>query len=70
MLGEHAHVRAVLWICDMGDPPNKYGIESMAETLNKHEITLYLISVTNKPGPSVRKLVEQTEGEWILVGQR
>ena len=66
-LGELAKVDAVLWLCDMGDPPNKYGIESMAQTLSEHGIKLFLLSVTNKPGPSVRDLAIDSDGDWKLI---
>ena len=67
LLGEHAGVTAVLWISDMGDPPNRAGIEAMDEVLAKHQIQLFLMSLKNKPGPSLRKLVEHTEGTWMIV---
>ncbi|MEM7011746.1 MAG: hypothetical protein AAF585_09700, partial [Verrucomicrobiota bacterium] len=49
-----------------GRPPGG-GRLARRRALSKHEITLYVVSVTHKPGPSVRKLVEQTEGDWKLV---
>lgn len=67
LLGEFANATAVLWISDMGDPPNHAGIEAMVEMLNKHGITLYLLSLKNQPGPSLRKIVEGTEGTWKVV---
>ncbi|MEM8953872.1 MAG: hypothetical protein AAGD22_06955 [Verrucomicrobiota bacterium] len=65
-LGEHAGVDAVLWICDMGDPPNRYGVEAMAEVLAARGIRLYLISVASKPGPNVRKMVDGSDGGWLM----
>ena len=67
LLGKFANASAILWISDMGDPPNRYGVEAMAETLKRHGITLYLLSLKNEPGPSLRKLVEGTEGTWTVV---
>ncbi|MFT5465980.1 MAG: hypothetical protein ACI8UO_001077 [Verrucomicrobiales bacterium] len=67
LLGEFAHANAILWISDMGDSPNHSGIKAMAEALSKHEITLYILSLGNAPGPALRKLVEQTEGAWKAV---
>lgn len=67
LLGRFAHASAILWISDLGDPPNRAGIEAMAGILSKHEITLYVLSVKNRPGPAIRELVEVTEGAWKIV---
>jgi hypothetical protein len=67
LLGKHAKIDAVLWISDMGDPPNRAGVEAMAGTLAEHGIRLFLMSLRNKPGPSLRKLAEESKGIWQIV---
>lgn len=66
-LGEHAGATAVLWITDLGDPPNKAGLEALDEMLEEREIRLFLLSLKNKPTPSLRKISIESEGVWELV---
>ena len=51
----------------MMDPPNRKGVDAMAEVLAEEGVRLYLISVKAKPGPSVRKLAEESDGDWKQV---
>ena len=67
MLAEHSTANSILWITDMGDPPNRDGIESLRKVLAEHELQLFLISLKNKPSPSIRKAIEETEGYWELI---
>ena len=67
LLGKYAKVNGILWICDQGDPPNRDGVIAMKETLSRYGIQLMLVSIRGKPGPSVRKVIEGTEGIWKVV---
>ncbi|MGB0145214.1 MAG: hypothetical protein ACPGAP_10625 [Akkermansiaceae bacterium] len=67
-LAEHTTATTILWITDMGDPPSKRGVETLVEVLSKHQLQLLLLSVKNKPSPSIRKAIEATEGYWEVIG--
>ena len=66
MLAEVGKVDAILWICDMGDPSNRYGVEAMEELLAEHGLQFYVLSVGKKPSPGIRKLAEGTDGWWTV----
>ena len=65
-LAELGEVDAVLWISDMGDASNRYGVEAMKEVLATHGLQFYILSVERKPSPGIRKLAEGTDGWWTV----
>ncbi len=66
-IAQHTTATSILWITDMGDPPNRNGIESLEEVLSTHGLQLILLSTENKPSPSIRKVIGGTEGYWDLI---
>lgn len=66
MLASVGKVDAVLWICDMGDASNRYGVVAMEEVLAKYGIQFYVLSIGKRPSPSIRKLAEGTDGWWTV----
>ncbi|MCG8599469.1 MAG: hypothetical protein MI807_04950 [Verrucomicrobiales bacterium] len=66
-LAEKAEVDTVLWISDQGDPHVRDGIQFLEKILTEHELKLIVLSLKNKPSPSLRNLAEASEGSWSVV---
>ena len=66
-LAEKAGADTILWISDQGDPHVRDGIIALDEILTKHELRIFIISLKNKPTPSLRKLTEGSRGKWAMV---
>lgn len=69
ILARHTTARSILWITDMGDAPNHAGLEALERACAEHGIQLFLLSVGDEPPPSIRRIVEGTEGFWQLTAR-
>jgi len=67
MLTAHTTAGTILWITNMADPPNVDGVASLNELVQDRGLTLLLISVGNRPPPSIQKVIEGREGYWKVV---
>ena len=66
-LAEKAGADTVLWISDQGDPHVRDGIIALEDVLTEYDLRLVIISLKNKPNPSLRKLTEGSRGKWAMV---
>lgn len=66
-LATHTTAWTILWITDMADPPNVDGVASLEKLLGDRGLQLLLISVENRPPPSVQKVIEAREGYWKVL---
>ncbi|MDF1853711.1 MAG: hypothetical protein P1U85_22955 [Verrucomicrobiales bacterium] len=69
-LSTYSTATTILWITDLGDPPNRNGILSLEKLARDRGLQLLLISVKNKPSPSIRKVIESTEGYWEVIDSK
>lgn len=67
VLADQAGVTAVLWISDQADPHNRDGIEALDEILEEKGVRLFLLSIRQKPTPSLRRVAEESEGIWEVI---
>jgi hypothetical protein len=66
-LAEKVGVDTIFWNSDQGDPHVRDGIIALEEALTKHKLRLIMVSLKNKPNPSLRKLTEGSRGKWAVV---
>lgn len=57
----------ILWITDFKDAPNVDGMRHLKEVLEEHGLVLHLVSVGNRPPPSIQRIIESREGYWLVV---